>query len=57
MIPAVDIRREPYLEIRDRQSRQLVTAVELLSPTNKRRGRTASNTFASVTSTSRPGSI
>ncbi len=38
MIPAVDIRREPYLEIRDRQSRQLVTAVELLSPTNKRTG-------------------
>jgi len=38
IIPAVDIRREPYLEIRDRQSRQLVTAVELLSPTNKRTG-------------------
>lgn len=38
MISAVDILREPYLEICDRQSRQLVTAVELLSPTNKRRG-------------------
>jgi hypothetical protein len=38
IIPAVDVRREPYLEIRDRQSRQLVTALELLSPTNKRSG-------------------
>jgi hypothetical protein len=38
MVLALDICREPYLEIRDRQSRQLVTAVELLSPTNKRPG-------------------
>jgi hypothetical protein len=38
IIPAIDIRREPYLEIRDGQSRQLVTAIELLSPTNKRTG-------------------
>jgi hypothetical protein len=37
-IPSVDVRREPYVEIRDRQSRQLVTAVELLSPTNRRAG-------------------
>lgn len=38
LVPPVDVRREPYLEIRDRQSRQLVTALELLSPTNKRPG-------------------
>jgi hypothetical protein len=38
VIPAVDIRREPSVEIRDRQSRQLVTALELLSPANKRPG-------------------
>jgi hypothetical protein len=38
IVPALDVRKEPYLEIRDSQSRQLVTAVELLSPTNKRSG-------------------
>ncbi|MCY2988823.1 MAG: DUF4058 family protein [Planctomycetota bacterium] len=38
IIPAVDICREPYLEICDRQSRQVVTALELLRPTNKRPG-------------------
>jgi hypothetical protein len=38
IIPAQDVRKESYLEIRDRASRQLVTAVELLSPTNKRSG-------------------
>jgi hypothetical protein len=38
LVPPVDVCREPYLEIRDRQSRQLVTALELLSPTNKRPG-------------------
>jgi hypothetical protein len=38
IIPALDVRKEPYLEIRDRESRQLVSAVELLSPTNKRSG-------------------
>src|SRR5205807_5342645 len=34
-LPA-DERRYAALEIRDRRSRRLVTAVELLSPTNKR---------------------
>jgi hypothetical protein len=37
-LPAEDIERVPYLEIRDRQSRELVTVIELLSPSNKRRG-------------------
>jgi hypothetical protein len=36
--PAMDRERLAYIEIRDRQSRQLVTVVELLSPTNKRPG-------------------
>lgn len=36
--PAVDIERHSYLEIRDRQDRQLVTVIEVLSPSNKRAG-------------------
>src|SRR3954471_7702898 len=37
-LPAEDVERIPFLEIRDRQSRELVTVIELLSPSNKRRG-------------------
>jgi hypothetical protein len=37
-IPEVDVTREAYLEIRDRHTREVVTVVELLSPSNKRRG-------------------
>lgn len=37
-LPAVDIERESYIEIRDRQSRELVCIIELLSPSNKRAG-------------------
>jgi hypothetical protein len=33
----VDRESEAFIEIRDRQSRELVTVVELLSPSNKRR--------------------
>lgn len=33
-----DVERSGYIEIRDRQTRELVTVIELLSPTNKRRG-------------------
>ncbi len=36
--PAVDIERLSYLEVRDRQNRELVTIIELLSPSNKRLG-------------------
>jgi hypothetical protein len=36
--PTVDVERLSFLEIRDRQNRQLITAVELLSPSNKRLG-------------------
>lgn len=36
--PTVDIVRESFLEIRDREDRQLVTVLELLSPANKKPG-------------------
>lgn len=35
---AVDTERHSYLEIRDRQGRELITVIELLSPSNKRIG-------------------
>jgi Protein of unknown function (DUF4058) len=38
LLPEFDVEGESFLEIRDRQGRQLVTVVELLSPTNKRAG-------------------
>jgi hypothetical protein len=37
-LPDEDVERQPYLEIRDRLSRELVTVIELLSPSNKRPG-------------------
>jgi hypothetical protein len=37
-LPAVDIERLSSVEIRDRQSRRLVTVLELLSPSNKQTG-------------------
>ncbi len=37
-LPAEDVERVPFLEVRDRQNRELVTVIELLSPSNKRRG-------------------
>jgi hypothetical protein len=38
MLPSEDIERLTRLEVRDRQSRQVVTVIELLSPTNKNPG-------------------
>lgn len=35
---AVDVERHAFIEIRDRQTRQIVTVLELLSPSNKRPG-------------------
>jgi hypothetical protein len=35
---AVDVERHAFLEIRDRASRQIITVIELLSPTNKSAG-------------------
>jgi hypothetical protein len=37
-IPGVDIERLAFIEIRDRKSRELITVVELLSPSTKRPG-------------------
>jgi Protein of unknown function (DUF4058) len=37
-IPVQDVRRVPFLEIRDRLGRELITVLELLSPSNKRSG-------------------
>ena len=37
-IPVQDDRRVPFLEVRDRLRRELITVVELLSPANKRGG-------------------
>ena len=37
-IPEQDVRRVPFLEVRDRRERDLITTIELLSPANKRGG-------------------
>jgi len=36
LLPSVEIETQTYLEIRDRIGRELITVIELLSPTNKR---------------------
>jgi hypothetical protein len=38
LIPMQDVDRVAFLEVRDRQGRELVTVIELLSPSNKRPG-------------------
>jgi Protein of unknown function (DUF4058) len=37
-VPAVDVEQLSYLEIRDRDGLELITVIELLSPSNKRNG-------------------
>lgn len=37
-LPAVDLERQSFVEIRDRENQELVTVVELLSPANKYAG-------------------
>ncbi|WZO99083.1 DUF4058 family protein [Isosphaeraceae bacterium EP7] len=37
-LPRNEVERVPYLEVRDRQGRELLTVIELLSPSNKKRG-------------------
>lgn len=37
-LPEQDVEKVPFLEVRDRQGRDLVTVIELLSPSNKRTG-------------------
>jgi hypothetical protein len=36
--PAIDVLKEAFVEIRERETRRVVTAIELLSPTNKNPG-------------------
>jgi len=38
LLPAQDVERAPFLEVRDRRGRELVAVIELLSPSNKRPG-------------------
>ena len=38
LLVAEDIQHVPFLEVRDRRSRKLITVIELLSPSNKRGG-------------------
>lgn len=38
LVVDADILREPFIEIRDRMSRQVVTEIEIISPTNKNPG-------------------
>jgi hypothetical protein len=37
-VPALDVERLAYVEIRDRRNRELITVIEVLSPANKRPG-------------------
>jgi hypothetical protein len=37
-LPAEEVERESFVEIRDRRNRQLITVLEMLSPSNKRLG-------------------
>jgi hypothetical protein len=38
IVPVVDVERHSFLEVRDRRDRELVTVIELLSPSNKKAG-------------------
>ena len=38
LLPQAHVDKETYLEIRDRMNRELITVIELLSPTNKKPG-------------------
>src|SRR3954454_20408783 len=38
LLPAQDLERVPFLEVRDRRGRGVVSVIELLSPSNKRPG-------------------
>jgi Protein of unknown function (DUF4058) len=37
-LPAVEVEKQPYLEIRDVKNRRVITVIELLSPSNKKPG-------------------
>lgn len=38
MLPSIDIERQPFLEVRDRHGREVITVIEVLSPSNKESG-------------------
>jgi hypothetical protein len=38
LLPEQDVEEVPFLEVRDRHGRELITVIELLSPSNKRAG-------------------
>ena len=38
LLPQVEMETQTFLEIRDRKNRELITVIELLSPTNKKPG-------------------
>jgi hypothetical protein len=38
LLPAADVLRESFVEIRDRETREVITVIELLSPSNKEFG-------------------
>jgi hypothetical protein len=38
LLPAADVLRESFVKIRDRLTREVITVIELLSPTNKESG-------------------
>ena len=37
-LPAIEVEKQPYLEIRDARHRRLITVIELLSPSNNASG-------------------
>ena len=57
LLPAEDVERLPFLEVRDRHGRELVTVVELLSPSNKQRGGIGGNISRNAAGCSRAGRI
>jgi hypothetical protein len=49
IVPAITPERDPFIEIRDINDRKLITAIELLSPSNKEHGATRAQYLAKRT--------
>jgi hypothetical protein len=49
IVPAISPEKDVYIEIRDKEDRKLITAVELLSPSNKEHGDTRAQYLAKRT--------
>ena len=54
-LPAQDVESLSYLKILDREGRELVTVIELLSPTNKRPGNHRAQYLSKRSAVARPG--